>query len=64
MSLTTLKENAELAPQTPLDDVTFPDGSLRIAGAPASVQVISVTPTPIDQSFSVTFPELPTESAE
>ncbi|MBN27528.1 MAG: hypothetical protein CL578_21130 [Alteromonadaceae bacterium] len=64
LSLTTLKENAELAPQTPLDDVTFPDGSLRIAGAPASVQVISVTPTPIDQSFSVTFPELPTESAE
>lgn len=64
LSLTTLKENAELAPQTPLDDVTFPDGSLRIAGALASVQVISVTPTPIDQSFSVTFPELPTESAE
>ncbi|MGY8897385.1 MAG: hypothetical protein ACKVI8_05080 [Paraglaciecola sp.] len=64
LSLTTLKENAELAPQTPLDDVTFPDGSLRIAGALASVQVISITPTPIDQSFSVTFPELPTESAE
>jgi hypothetical protein len=64
LSLTALKENTEIAPQTSLKDVTFPDGSLRIAGAPASVQVISVTPTPIDQSFHVTFPELPTESAE
>lgn len=64
LSLTTLEKKTELAPQTPLEDVTFPDGTLRIAGVPASVQVISITPTPIDQSFNVTFPELPTQSAQ